>query len=471
MQKFIIAILVLVSFLLWSAPSRAALTVTLPLTPLNILWRVQVPRSGGVDYMTTTASSERNAFTSDGQIFYVPRNNDTVTAPLYRLFQSLIPNHMESETQNEGGYSLEGTLGYPWSTTAFPAPQGLTQIMRMYNPANQDHATTKPGEVLPVTGYTQSQGFSKWGFARYNNLDDDNNLLSLTAGGVTVASNRNAGGCVWQWTYRGVPYIDHYDYGREMQSAFFYNDDSGTLNNPTECGDGYSQRTLAPQDRHGSPMVSGYNFGSTQSTRSAPLEWYSSSLDPDHPIVYPNVQLGKDLLMNFNGMGPVVRYKTYLKTAFNIDLNQQNALYIPTIYVLPNFTKYYKFDAGLNIITPTTLACNNGTESYLPASGYGGVIIADNAEQNAMGLFGQGANTGSPAGDVDIFKIVNNICLAPPTASFSVLSAAYKRLLPGAGRFYTTYVMSGTLTEVKQYMLSLKCQLAGCDKPLGTVTK
>lgn len=423
-------------------------------TSMNFLWRVRLPRPGGFDYMTTNSSYERNYIVqylggvSEGPIYYTQSSNSAGAAPLYRLYQPNIPDHMESEIPDEGGYNLEGIQGYPWSTSN--ARLGLTQILRAFNPSNYDQATVQPGESLP--GYSKVGGFAKWGYARYKLLDDNANLLSLTSGGVTVDSNRNAGGCVWQWTYRGVQYIENFDYGREMQSVFFFPNDRGGLNNPTECGDGFSERWDPVEDRHGSPMVVGYNSGNRQITRAAPLEWYKQNgVSYDHPMVYTNMQIGKDLEMNFANWGPVAKYSTYVKTPIDINLNQENALYIPTIYVRSNFTQYYTFDAATYQLTPRTIICGGDRLRYLPDSGFGGLIIADSAGQNAMGLFGPGANIG---GDVDIFTMVNNLCLGWPN-EFSILSAAYKRLLPATGRYYTTYVMSGTLAEVQNYMRKL----------------
>jgi hypothetical protein len=260
-------------------------------TQMNFLWRLQVPKTGGIDYMTSTDPEERDLYASDGAIFYVPATNVPGNNPLYRLWNIAIPDHKDSMSP-EGGYQTELISGYPWPNTTRRA--GVSQISRVRNPSTGDWALTKPGESL--SGYTEVQALDARGYARYNNSDDDDVLLSISAGGVQVDSSRSAGGCVWQWSYRGMPYIEHYDYGREMQSVFFFTDSNNIYRNPTECGGPYSTREDPPQTRHGSPMVVGYNSGSTQVTRAIPTEWYLSNFggDRDNPVLETDIQIGND---------------------------------------------------------------------------------------------------------------------------------------------------------------------------------
>lgn len=417
-----------------------------------MLWRVQVPRADGIDYMTTTDPNERNQYqTSDGLIFYVPANNAVGRGALNRLYNSSIPDHMEDEGAGGGGYTYQSTVGYPWTSSA--ALPGLSQIARVYSPTSFDHTTIRPGEVL--SGYSTWEGFSKWGYARNNNRDDADMLLSITAGGVTIDSNLNAGGCVWQWTYRGHTFIDHYDYGREMQASFFAPDSNDILRNPTECGDGNSTRTMAPQDRQGSPLITGYNDGSTQITSAVPLDWFPENFGggPGHPVLDEDFQLGKTLALNYGGFGPVVQYTTNVYTPYTIDLAQQNALYIPGIALPLTYNQYYTFDAVTKVSTQVQIACGDSIQ-YLPSAAYGGVIISDSGGANALGLF---AKVGSASGP-DKLKMGNRTC-NPPAAQISWMNGAYKRVIPQGSSSYNTWIMSGTVAEVESLQHQIYCKL------------
>ena len=249
----------LFSFLVWWAPSNAAPNIGLAQTPLNILWRVQVPRTGGTDYMTTISPGERNLFASDGQIFYVPKTNISSTGPLYRLFTGSIFDHMDSESPDEGGYSLEGIQGYPFTSSG--ASAGLAQIQRSYNPGTGDHATIKPGEN--ISGYSVLQGLSRWGYPRYNHTAES--ILSLSAGGVTIESDAIGGGQLTRWWYAGTQFLNSQGYGRALQASFFLDDFDPPMN-PTEAGDrwandytAYPPEFISPERSHGSPIVQFYN--------------------------------------------------------------------------------------------------------------------------------------------------------------------------------------------------------------------
>jgi len=94
-----------------------------------------------------------------------------------------------------------------------------------------------PSESL--SGYVP-QALPAYGYPRYGNQAEV--LLDLKAGGVTVESNAVAGGSVWRWFWNGMQFINHRDYGRQIQNAFYYLDPTGNLNNynPNEAGDLYN---------------------------------------------------------------------------------------------------------------------------------------------------------------------------------------------------------------------------------------
>src|SRR5207244_5228310 len=127
-----------------------------------------------------------------------------------------------------------------------------------------------------------------------------------------VESNEVAGGATWRWFWNGVQFVNHADYGREIQSAFYY----GTRQdvNPNEAADRLTFSFLDPSIRHGSPVLQFKNQGTTQITRAVPLDWNPSlhGGDQDHPLIWESMVLGKDLTLNFNNLGSVAKYTTHL---------------------------------------------------------------------------------------------------------------------------------------------------------------
>ena len=123
-----------------------------------------------------------------------------------------------------------------------------------------------PSESLP--GYNP-QPLAAYGYPRFGNVSEVQ--LSLSPGGVTVQSNEVAGGATWRWFWNGVQFLNHADYGREIQAAFYY----GTTPdlNPNEAGDRLTFNFLDPSIKHGSPVLQFQNQGTTQITRAVPLNW------------------------------------------------------------------------------------------------------------------------------------------------------------------------------------------------------
>jgi hypothetical protein len=416
----------------------------LPGTVLNPLYRVKI---GGVDSMTSASWSEQSNFPSDGLMFYAPGNNPAGTVPLYRLNQPSIPDHMDSGAPGEGGYNTDGVLAWPWTSpnTVF----GLSPIARVFN--GQDHAIIRPGESLP--GYNTTEGFGLWGYARYGNTAES--LLTLTAGGVTIQSNAVAGGSLWNWTQRGTQYVNHPDFGREIQSALFYFGNNPTQN-PTEAGDIYSTPGIAPAHRHGSPLLVFQNSGNTQSTRAVPLEFTPDAFggSPDQPVIYTGMWLGKDITLNYAGLGAVAQYTTVL---FLPSALPNSSLEFPSGYLAPSFQRYYDYDAATATErTAPVPACNGSLPSFkfpddspYSYSGYGGVIIADTTGANAMGIYAVLKNVGGPA---SYFRLYDLHCVGGPSAKWNVVT---EQAFSAGQTTYNSWIASGTLAEVESAMRQL----------------
>jgi hypothetical protein len=386
--------------------------------------------------MTSTSAAERDQFTVRGAYVYIPNTNISGTSGLNRLYNGW--EHMNSLITNEGGYSLEGTLGYPWtSSTAVP---GLTQIDRVVN-GSGDHAGIKNGDS--ISGYTTVEHMGRYGYQRWNNEATLFNTLS--AGGVTVKSNYVAGGALWSWVWGSTEFIDTYDYGRQMQTSMLWFD-GGIQRNPTEAGSGCSQPSVQPYARQGSPVLNNHNSGSVQVTRSIPLEYNSDYWggDCDHPVVYSGLTIGKNLTLDYNSMGPVAQYQTVVTSDFSVS---DALIEIPTAYMPSSFNRYYTYDAysqALTEVYPPTGGCTQGT-NFSPSSGYGGVIISNSGQTRAMAVYGRSTtvNVGFTLWD---FRSVCSTSKWNATAQFNLSSGSFT---------FNTYVMTGTLNDVVGYMRQL----------------
>ena len=248
---------------IWVSPARSQE----PGTPivLNTVWRDNL----GTDLrMSTNNSTERDAHTIEGSVYYFANTNITGTTLMYRLFSS--PDHMDSDVAGEGGYTTEGGIGYPWNSQL----TGMVQVHRGYD-SNSHHALISSNETL--SGYTL-EGFTLYAYPRYGDgtptSTSPTHNLSLTAGGITIASNAVAGGAVWSLQWNGEEFINSHDYGRLLQTAL--NTDPGfdtnsttypgspVSTNPTEAGaSGYIGGTMY---HDGSPCISLSNSGNTQTS-------------------------------------------------------------------------------------------------------------------------------------------------------------------------------------------------------------
>jgi hypothetical protein len=281
-----------------------------------------------------------------------------------------------------------------------------------------------------------------------------------------------------------MQFINNRDYGREMQAALFYNlitESNGIKtwrNNPTEAGDGEFVRPKRPGRSHGSPLsqpIVNLAGGRVQITRAIPLEWRPSNLggDANHPVLYGDMVIGKDLEIDFMGLTNVARYVTYLSTSAAIEYAQ---FAIPTCYLRANFNSFYSYHADAPAeqrlqprVPPSMPSCplppdyehkgwgstNPPNPGELPRQiNYGGVIICDELGRYAMGIYGVDRKFG---GSVDVFTLWDWIC--PGTRDWSeksdsttIITASYAGPISAGVTTFQTYIICGNLVQVTQRM-------------------
>jgi len=410
-------------------------------TTLRVLWRV---RFNNTDRTTSFGSGERNTLPLDGQIYYVPDQPGAGRTALNRYTNAGIVDHADG-TNAPSGYTLEKALGYPWEQALLP---GLDVLSEAVNPSTSDYALVAPSESL--LGYNASS-LGVYGYPRFVNTTEA--ILSLSAGGVTVESNKVAGGVTWRWFWNGMEFENHFGYGGEIQAAFYFGT-SSTLN-PNEAGDGYYPAGISAGN--GSPAVRFENQGNTQITRAVPLNWDPTVFggDLDHPIIWESLILGKDLTLNFNNMGPVARYTTHL----TLPADTLGTMAIPTGYLRGSFNRFWTYDAQFKRLTEVTDQVPNGcgnNSSYAFNTNYGGVIISDTSLAYAMGVYGVSIPRG---GSVSFYGLYSYPCGSTETSedvwNFNVWAAVRGNgdiLFPAGDSSYNTYIVSESLQNVTALM-------------------
>lgn len=429
-----------------SLKSASLSTIESLQTSLNVLYNVNV---GGVDFMATKDAAEAANFTIDGQTYYLPSTAISgKTAPFYRLYNG--SEHMTSfSASGEGNYSVEGGLGHAWKGNT--APDGTVEMFRGYNSSIGDHALMNPNYL--ITGYSQELFSNKYTYPRY---DKSEQLLWLQGNAIKVVSNLVTGGTVWELWWNGKQFLDHLDYGREMQASLNLGNDAL----PTEGGDKWTNSNTFFM--HGSPVVEAYNSGTTQVTKAVPLEWnnelFNASGSQHEVVIYKDFKLGKNLKLDQSlNLGSysylnnqIITYETTFYTP--IELPGVH-IEIPTAYLPLEFNRFFEIDAtqsDLNVGL-TEVSLNVGESQQAPIESAGGIVIANSNLNYAMGVYINIDLAKSLDSDSNAVYYFRNWSFGN-TSKWS--SARYGTIAAG-NNTYTTYVIVGTLDDVRVAMRCL----------------
>jgi len=269
-------------------------------------------------------------------------------------------------------------------------------------------------------------------------------MVPLSGGGVSLEANRAAGCSIWSWVWNGKQFINHRDYGRELQESLSWTDSSTNTPNPTEAGDGY---------KNGSPCTAAVS-GATLRTTSVPLEWNGMRLKgtqggPDRPVIWENMTIGKEVSLDYMNMGPVARYETELTIPRALP---RGHVEIPTVYLGPEFDQMMMYDAR----SGETLSAHRGMQ-YEPQSGYGGVIATTPRHDFAMGIYTVMSSSGGSGSFFTATDYPGSTDGAANGTSIGTvkLTATYVGPIAAGKSTYTSWVISGTLDQVKRAMTAL----------------
>jgi hypothetical protein len=197
-----------------------------------------------------------------------------------------------------------------------------------------------------------------------------------------------------------------------------------------------------------------------QRTLAIPLEW-----DPDafggsrsNPIVHREFQLGKEVTLNYAGMGPVAEYRTVVVSQGRIE---KAAVEMPAIYLRGDLSAIELYDAQSRTAQALSVPINS-MSGTAPTSGWGGLIASNTGGTLAFGVYGvRGAQGGSVAGAGSGFqfgRFVDPSERAPslPDAHTTTKINALRVGPLEAGRnVFRAFLISGTRAEVERQMAAL----------------
>lgn len=300
-------------------------------------------------------------------------------------------------------------------------------------------------------------------------------LVSTTGGGVTVVSNPVAGCALWSWVWKGHEFINRRDYGRLVQSSITAGVIGKNVPNPTEAGDRFTTPELPESARHGAPCVrmqvvanvspdfpSASATSPVQSTRAVPVEWEPRNFGGSASalVLWRDLLIGKDLALNFRGLGPVAQYTTIVHAPKcpNSECARFNAE-IPTGYLTGEFSEQYLYDAATHKQVRLNVAPTGAPVGVFPPSGYGGVIFCTPDHQYAMGVYAVSVQAGGsitmPGGGISVahfFASDGN----GPTAAHTIKWAAHgSGAFDGADSRFNVYLISESFDRVEALMDAL----------------
>ena len=409
--------------------------------------------SSNSDHMLSTNSSESGA-TNEGQIFYIPSTNISGTTAIYRLYKSSIPDHMMSGSTTEGGYTNEGTLGYKYNSSG----AGMYPIKRLYNSSLSDHMVPFNGES--PAGYT-TEFTAGYGYGRYGTQCEVN--TSVTAGGVTIKANEVAGGIISELTWNGKQFINNWDYGRQIQTAFNL-DVVHLKNNPTEGGSKYGCPGVKDAEfAQGSPTIDLDVLGSSLTTETRPLIWVPENQggDDTHPVLWDGT-IEKEVKLN--------HFTTYdahvMKWTTTLDMPQSYTYFdweLVTAYLNGEFNKLYTYDADTDtrkdktsVVTNNTCRDPSADADLRPSAG--GVIIANSTGTHALGAYRSDDPNDSFTNTFALCKFLNgggNGKYDANTTKWTVLGRRTSAGVSSGTISGVAYLVVGTLDDVTTTMYDM----------------
>ena len=444
--------LLCVGLILWTEIVAAAQAIPGDNTVLNILDRWWVNNS---DYMTSTNPAEQPpGSTFNGQMYYVPSAHGSGVHAVFRLVSPSGTDHMDSLSSNEGGYTNEGILGYPYDTQV----TGTCALDRWVSGITGDHATAFCGENLSGSGYSLA-GSLGYGYPRYGNTGVQ--LVSVAGSQVTVKANLVTGGAVWELWWNGKEFINDHDFGRQLSWSIFLTPQPETDYNPGEVGDIYGGNAVAVPPfglpvpagwAHGSPLIAYSVVGTTLQTTTQPLDYDPRPFGggPNNPVLWKGT-FAKEVDLDFSGDPNIIRWTTQVtlpSAQSYVDLQILNAA------LNSEFNRFYAYNATTDTLTNMTSLVPVGNcldpsqDARLNPSAGAGIAATQNGAY-ALGIYRSNQNVAN-----DGFALCNFLNLGGSGQNGNATSGPVLLYRPaaglGAGSYsWTVYVLVGSLNTVR----------------------
>jgi len=362
-------------------------------TVLNTLFREQ--RTIG-DLVTSLGFIE---IKSPVQFAYVAQKNGegVECQALYTVQNNLTKDVMDSQEQNPRGYSFKYSLGGIYKSEG-PGMHPLYDYVRA-----DDHATA--GAQF-VESYERGRLLG-YAYPRYGNVFEDN--LVVEESGVILRFNRVYGAALWNIEYDGLQFINNFGLGRQVQaSCRWWNPDEKFQSVATEVGKQRLDFSLGldayPAGKHiGVPVVYADDDqeANTVRTCSIPIEFKEDATQrlgggKYSPVIYDSIACYKELTYDFDGLGPVFRFKTTWRfpefKASSSDLNKRNQMEMG-LHLVKELNSVYRYHAATDELESMHYKWDPASYDRSTNRGfndnkfeYGCYIFANESESHCLGV-------------------------------------------------------------------------------------
>lgn len=297
-----------------------------------------------------------------------------------------------------------------------------------------------------------------YGYPRFGTECEMN--YTISAGGVTLKANTVAGGAISELTWNTKQFVNNYDYGRQIQTAFNF-DTTPEGDNPTEAGSKYGCPGLVSAGRaQGSPLLDISSSGSTLYTETRPLLWNPDAQGggDNNPVIW-NGTIEKEVVLNYD-----TSYDAHvIKWTTSIDNPSSRSGFtweLVTAYLNSEFNKFWSYDAVSDTYVEETSNISSSSCIYGGAGANstvrlrpdaGGVILSTSDENYALGVYRKKSSYNyftlcNLTGTSGSGKYGNN------TTKWSVNEFNGSSSICSGTHSGTVYLIVGTLTDVIQTM-------------------
>lgn len=397
------------------------------------------------------------------------------------MYNNLIPDHLASCTDTRQiqaeGYVFEGSeFGGLWNSSDPFKPVNTEPLYRYRNPSTHDYDVgfnsfdvTNGYNQESILGYSFKRTINPEDLVQYP-YDSELKMLKISKGGTTLYANPLAGGAIWQLVWNNTTFINHYDYGRQLQIAFSINDDS--RDNPTEAGDRWTTPGEINKKWHHGSVLLEYSSAADRNngilmTKTHPLQWdpqyFYDGLGYLDPIKYPVLWKGviqKNLKIGVLSDNQIIEWETTITHFPNNKLNIE----MVTAFLPGTFDSFYVYNLK-NPNNPRLIRKSITQGGYLGPENdqdmicdTGGVIIYNKTINRALGIFYKGKLGDPIAGNIEGFTIHNfsngtGGIYDYNTTKWALRKAPYS--FSGSSYFKTAYIIVGTFEDVKTKMRTL----------------